>query len=94
MYHNRVANSCFFPVSVFFFFSNWEVQCAVISVDMNLFIITLSITKVMQFETEVGLTLFGPGFFYSLKVQEGVFRGPPLKSQEPLKVAQRNFAHL
>ena len=32
------------------------------------------------------LTLFGPGFFYRLKVQKGVFRDP-LKSQEPLKVA-------
>ena len=33
------------------------------------------------------LTLFGPGFFYCLKVQEGVFKDP-LKSQKPLKVAQ------
>ena len=31
--------------------------------------------------------------FYCVKVQEGVFRDP-LKSQEPLKVAQRNFSHL
>ena len=40
------------------------------------------------------LTLFGPGFFYGLKVQKGVFTDP-LKSQEPLKVRvfPRPFTH-
>ena len=33
------------------------------------------------------LTLFGPGLFYCLKVQGGVVRDP-LKSQEPLNLAQ------
>ena len=39
------------------------------------------------------LTLFSPGFFYRFKGQDGVFRDP-LKSQEPLKLAEWNFVYL
>ena len=38
------------------------------------------------------LTLFRPGFFYRLNVQGGGRQGTPLWSQEPLKLAQWNFA--
>ena len=41
--------------------------------------------------TSLQLTLFRPGFFYRLNVQGGSL-GTPLRSQEPLKLAQRNFA--
>ena len=40
------------------------------------------------------LTLFGPGFFYCLNFQEGVFRDNPLKSQDPFRLAQWNSAQI